>query len=207
MGASAGVAFAVGAPDARAATTLDDALKKIAKGREGLSNLAGPFTQERTIGLLSTKVKSTGTMTLVKPDRLRWELAPPDAVTYWIGPEGLAYQNARGDKGRVPPTHARIAAALEDLRAVLGGDLASLKARYDLALLSETDVAFTFSAKPRGESAPSKKLKAIEFELDARDSTPRRVVLVDGPKDKTDIVFDKLLRNGAVDAALLKPPF
>src|SRR5688572_1167445 len=132
-----------------ATPALDAALKKVEAAREGLNGLVGPFSQERTIGILAAKVKSTGTMTLKRPDRLRWELSPPDAVVYWIGPEGLAYRNARGDQGRLPPTQARVAAALEDLRAVLGGDLASLKARYDLKLASESEEALAFEAKPR----------------------------------------------------------
>src|SRR5262245_60475948 len=73
------------------ADEVADALADIAKARAGLQTLVGGFTQERTIGLLATAVKSEGEMTVVRPDRLRWELRPPDAIVYWIGPEGLAY--------------------------------------------------------------------------------------------------------------------
>ena len=66
---------------------LDQALRDVARARSSVTTLSGPFTQERTIGLLSAKVRSTGTLTLVRPDRLRWELSPPDDVVYWIVPE------------------------------------------------------------------------------------------------------------------------
>ena len=63
------------------AAPLDDALAEIAKARAKLTTLQGPFTQERTIALLASKVKSTGKMYMQRPDRLRWELEPPDAAT------------------------------------------------------------------------------------------------------------------------------
>jgi hypothetical protein len=88
--------------------------------------LQGPFVQTRSIGLLATDVRSTGTLVLVRPDRLRWELAPPDAVTFFVGPDGLAYKGATG-QGHAMPPNARIAAALDDLRTLLGGDLTKLR--------------------------------------------------------------------------------
>jgi outer membrane lipoprotein-sorting protein len=65
---------------------VSEVLAQVTKARGDLKTLVGPFEQERTIGLLATAVKSAGEMTLVRPDRLRWELLPPDAVTYWVGP-------------------------------------------------------------------------------------------------------------------------
>ncbi len=201
------------AGDALAAPSLDEVLRSVSASRDGLKTLSGPFTQERTIGLLSAKVKSTGTLTLVRPDRLRWELAAPDGVVYWVGPEGLAYKSARGGQGRVPPTHARIAAALDDLRLVLAGDLGNLRTRYDLTLVPALDAGavgdagaqtvYAFSAVPRDKAA---KLKRIDFELDATGG-PRKVVLVEGAKDNTEIVFGKLIRDAAVDPAAMRPAF
>ena len=92
------------------ADPLDDALARIAKARASLRTLVGPFTQERTISLLSTSVRSQGKLYLVRPDRLRWELDPPDDVVYWITPEGLAYRSKSG-QGRVPPAQARLTRA------------------------------------------------------------------------------------------------
>lgn len=191
---------------ARAASPLEEALQKVAGARSGLTTLAGPFEQERTIGLLAAKVKSTGSLTMVRPDRLRWELAPPDAVVYWVTPAGFAFQNARGEKGRVPATHAKIAAALDDLKIVLGDRLDGLAERYSLTLEKSDGPLVSFSAEPRPGAAAG-RLKRIEFDIDlAEGGSPRRVVLIDGPKDRTQIVFGKLVRNGAVDPERMKSP-
>src|SRR5208337_4728980 len=91
-----------------AADPLDDLLARIARARAPIRTMQGPFTQTRTIGLLATDVRSTGTLVLVRPDRLRWELAPPDQVVFFVGPEGLAYRGPH-DHARMPNGNARIA--------------------------------------------------------------------------------------------------
>jgi len=188
-----------------AADPLDDALARIARARAPLKTLVGPFTQERTIGLLATSVLSRGTLTLVRPDRLRWELAPPDDVVYWITPEGLAYRSKTG-QGRVSAAQARLASSLDDLRTLLGGDLSRLKARYDLRLVpnavpggSET----TFEGTPRDPTVP---LKQLRFGVAADGVTPLFAELFEGPRDKTRIQFGALQRDTAVDPATVRPP-
>src|SRR4051812_31976750 len=109
-----GLASLTLASEARA-DAVSDALASIARARAGMTTLVAPFTQERTIGLLATVVKSEGEMTLVRPDRLRWELKPPDAVTYWITPDGLAYQTASGGGSVGKAAAGRFGAVLGDL--------------------------------------------------------------------------------------------
>jgi outer membrane lipoprotein-sorting protein len=181
------------------ASELDRAIASIARARASLRTLTGPFVQERTIGLLASKVRSTGTLTLVRPDRLRWELAAPDSVVYWVTPEGLAYKSTRGE-GRVGAGQARIAAALDDLRTVLGGDLDHLRARYDLRLVGD----LAFEAIPRAPSPA--QLQRILFAVAADRISPTRVELVEGPRDRTVITFGALQRDTTVDAARMRPP-
>ena len=96
------------------------------------------FTQERKLTLLATTVKSTGELAYVAPERLRWELAPPDDIVYLIGPEGLSYRT-KSSHATVPQAGANIAKALSDLRALLGGDLAQLRERYVLTRLTRPE--------------------------------------------------------------------
>ncbi len=190
------------------AADMEALLKEIAQARGGLRTLVGPFTQERTIGLLSAKIRSTGTLTLVRPDRLRWELAPPDDVVYWIGPEGVAYRSAHG-QGRLPTTSGRIAAALDDIRVLLGGDLSKLRARYDLRLVSREGSrepgSPVFEATPRAGSGT--KVDRLTFALAPDLVSPRRAIMIEGPKDKTEIEFGALARDVVVEPARMRPPF
>ncbi len=184
------------------ADPLDDAIARVAKARASLRTLVGPFTQERTISLLSTSVRSQGKVYLVRPDRLRWELDPPDDIVYWITPEGLAYRSKTG-QGRVPAAQARLASSLDDLRTLLGGDLAHLRGRYDMRLLPDKDGEIAFEATPRDPAMP---LKLLRFGVAADGVTPRYAELFEAAKDKTRIEFGVLQRDVVVDPALMRPP-
>jgi hypothetical protein len=190
------------------AGSIDALLVDIQRARAGLKTLRGPFVQERTIGLLASKVRATGTLALVRPDRLRWELAPPDEVTYWIAPEGLAYQSKSG-QGRVRGPSAKIALALDDLRTLLGGDLAALRARYEL---KRALPGVTIEATPKQPSVGGAGqlgnggFQRILFTLSADLARPERAVLVETPRDKTEISFGALERDVPIDPALMRPP-
>lgn len=187
---------------ARAADPLDDLLARIARARAPLRTMQGPFTQTRTIGLLATDVRSTGTLVLVRPDRLRWELAPPDDVVFFVGPEGLAYRGPHG-QAQMPAGNARIAGALDDLRTLLGGDLGKLRERWDLHLVRDDPSGAELDATPRPGVAS--QLKSIRFALAPDLVRPTRAVLTEGPRDRTVIEFGSLTLNVPVDPTRMRP--
>jgi outer membrane lipoprotein-sorting protein len=187
---------------------LARALGDIARARAAVTSLTGPFTQERTIGLLKTKVRSTGTLTLVRPDRLRWELDPPDAVTYWVTPEGLGYKSA-SSQGHASAGGAKIAAALADLRALLGGDLGDLRTRYDLRAACAEPVVFEAVPKvapPGAAAGPASALQRIVFTLAPDHVSPLTVTLVETARDRTEIQFGAMTKNVAIEPARMRPP-
>src|SRR5262245_40657133 len=122
LSAVGGGALLLGAPGVARADDVSSAPAESTGGRAPLKTLVGSFTQERSIGLLATAVKSDGAMTLVRPDRLRWELFPPDAITYFIGPEGFAFATPSGGGGVGKGAAGRFGAVLADLMILLGGD-------------------------------------------------------------------------------------
>jgi len=188
---------------ASAADPVDSLLVRVASARSSLHTLQGPFVQTRSIGLLATDVRSTGTLTLLRPDRLRWELAPPDAITFWIGPEGLAYRDAHG-QARLPATTARMAGALDDLRTLLGGDPSRLRERWNLSVVRDDATGAELDATPRAlAGAP---LRGLRFALAPDLVRPVRVTLTEGPRDRTVIEFGTLVVDGPVDGATMRPP-
>ncbi len=186
---------------------VGDLLARIAKARAPVRTLQGPFTQTRTIGLLATDVRSTGTLTLVRPDRLRWSLAPPDDVTFWVGPEGLAYRSAHG-QGRLPATSARMAGALQDLHALLGGDLSRLGDRWSLTVLRDDSSGAEIEALPLApDASPGPSVaRRLRFALAPDLIRPTRVLLVEGEHDRTVIEFGELAVNRSVDESSMRPP-
>ncbi len=183
---------------------VSDALAEVAKARASLKTLIAPFTQERTIGLLSTVVKSAGELTLVRPDRLRWELKPPDAVTYWIGPEGLAYATPSGGASVGKSAAGRFGAVLGDLLTFLGGDLEKLRGRYDLTVPERKD-GMVIVARPTADEV-KKHVRSIEVGLGADLWSVKRVVIEESGGDRSVIVFGKAVRDEKVDPARMAPP-
>lgn len=200
-----GVAALAFARPLRADAALDGALVDVAAARASLTTLQGPFVQERTIALLASKVKSTGHMYLVRPDRLRWELDPPDAATYWVLPDALAYQTKSGT-GRISKgAGGPLGGVLSDLLVLLGGDLALLKARYDLTLLRRDATGLALAAVPR-DKALAKTTKRIELTLGSDLVALQRALIVETGDDRSDIAFGALVRGGAVDPKLVAGP-
>jgi hypothetical protein len=190
---------------ARADAALDGALADIAKARAKLTTLQGPFTQERTIALLASKVKSTGRMWMVRPDRLRWELDAPDAATYWVLPDGLAYKTKSGSGKIAKGAQGPLGGVLSDMLVLLGGDLGTLKARYDLALVKRDASACIVHAVPK-DKALAKTTKRIELELASDLVTMKRVVIVEAGNDRSEIAFGALVRDQPIDPKLVAGP-
>ena len=156
------------------ADELDTLLADIAKARKNLKSMKATFTQERKLTLLATSVKSTGNLSYLAPDRLRWELDAPDNVIYWIGPEGLSYRT-KSSSATAAPKGAAIANALADVRALLTGDLAQLKDRYVLGGTRRAEEAeITGTAKD-----PKASVKSFVLVLGKDLSAPVRARLVE----------------------------
>ena len=198
--------FALGAAGllvAAQASADEDLTERISRARAKVRSLRGPFEQTRTVGLLATDVRSKGTLTLLRPDRLRWELAPPDDVTFWVAPEGLAYRSAHGH-GRVPAASAGVSGALDDLRALIGGDVGSLRARWDMHVLRDDATGAEIEATPKA-NVPS-RIQRLRFALAPDLVRPTRALLVESPRDRTTIDFGPMVVNGPVDDAEMRPP-
>jgi outer membrane lipoprotein-sorting protein len=178
----------------------------ITEARKGLKGVLARFTQVRTVGLLATDVRSQGTMTVVTPDRLRWELAAPDAVTYWIGPEGIAYRTEKGVVRAGKEAAGRFGAVLADLLVFVGGDVARLEPRYALRAPSrEKDGALNLIAEPRADDL-KKLVRVVRVQTNPELWSVRRVEIEEAAGDRTVIDFGPSQRDPKVDPATMRPP-
>jgi outer membrane lipoprotein-sorting protein len=182
---------------------VDEALDRVTKARASIKTLQAPFKQTRTIGLMATEVVSKGKLSLVRPDRLRWELSPPDAVTYWIGPEGLAMANEDGVTKIGKAGAGRFGAVLGDLLVMLGGDMRKLKKRYDLEV--KEDKGFILIAKPKAKDV-KKHISELRLEAGSELWIVKRVEIHEKNGDKSIIDFGKFARDKTIPPEYMKPP-
>jgi outer membrane lipoprotein-sorting protein len=189
------------------AITLEQALDRITAARTTLKTLQAAFRQTRQIGLLAAEVESKGAMTMVRPDRLRWELKPPDSVTYWIGPEGFAMATADGVVRVGAAAAGRFGAVLGDIMIMLGGDLRKLRERYALEA-SEVAGRLALVAKPREDTNPEvcKHLSLLRLEFGAELWLVTRMVIEERNGDRSTIVFESVKRDVPVPPEHMKPP-
>lgn len=186
------------------ADDVSDTFAEIKKAREKVKTLVATFTQERTIGLLSSTVKSEGEMILVRPDKLRWELKSPDAVVYYITPEGFAFSTSSGSANVSKTAAKKFGDVLNDLLVFMGGDLDTLKTRYDFTVPEKKD-GVTLKAVPKTE-AVKKIVKSLQISVAADLWSVKKITIEENGGDKSVITFTKVTKDAKVDDAKMKPP-
>ncbi|MBI4950767.1 MAG: outer membrane lipoprotein carrier protein LolA [Myxococcales bacterium] len=186
------------------ADDVDAALERLRVARQGIRTLRGRFRQVRRIGVLATEIVSRGTLTLVHPNRLRWELESPDRVVYWVGPEGFAMTSGEGVSRVAAGAASRFAPVLGDLLALLGGELGKLRERYELAV-SDTDGALGLAARPRSAEL-AKHLKLLRLYTGKELWRLRRLEIHEKSGDASLIDFQSFERDVEVEPELMKPP-
>ncbi|NUP07947.1 MAG: outer membrane lipoprotein carrier protein LolA [Polyangiaceae bacterium] len=191
-------------PGVARAGSSDDALKSVADARASLKTLVAKFTQVRKVGLLADEVTSTGELTIVMPDQLRWELFAPDDIVYWVSSKGVAYKTKNSKKATTAPAGA-FGSILPDLIAFLGGDLAKLKSRYEITATPESDGSVSMVAKPT-DAKIKEHLKKLSMRTNAEKWGIASVVIEEPKGDSSSITFQANQKNVKVDADRMKPP-
>jgi outer membrane lipoprotein-sorting protein len=176
------------------ADAVDDALTDITKARASLQTLMGPFNQVRTISLLKSAVKSTGTLWLRRPDHLRWQLDAPDDATYWVLPTALAYRTKAGSGKIAKGSEGVLGGVLSDLLTLLGGDLHGLQIRYQIAVVRRDSQSLILSLMPRDEQL-AKRTSRIEISFGADLSVLSQVTIIEAKGDKSEISFGTMSKN------------
>jgi outer membrane lipoprotein-sorting protein len=188
----------------RALASTPEVLASLRTARQRIRTLQARFEQERTLGLLATKVVSRGELTVVLPGQLRWELLPPDAITWWITPAGLAYASSRSRASADRSAAGPMAGVLDDVLVVLGGDPARLEPRYALEATLQPDETARVVATPK-DSRISAVLRSIEILIDRDLISPRRIRMEESSSDRIEIRFSDVRINQPVDPARMRP--
>ncbi len=199
-----GAAAIVGAPTIVRADEVADVLRAITSARSSMKTLVAAFTQTRVIGLLATEVKSDGELTLVCPAELRWQLFPPDAITYWITKEGFAFATPDGGATVGKAAAGRFALVLSDLLVLIGGDLETLKSRYEFHAKRGAEGS-SLDAIPK-DAEIKRHVARLEMTTGPELWTVRRIVIEEAGGDTSVIEFRDVRRDAAVDPEKMRLP-
>lgn len=166
-------------------------LAEIQAASDQVRSFSSEFVQERRLALFAEPVFFKGSLTVVRPDRLRWEFtAPVPSVLIFNGERGIRCND------KAPPVHFDLGAdpimktVAEQLWLWLGGDYSRLNASYDMAKSGPSALRITPNDKRLSEF-----ISAITITFDKTSRQPEKVEIADPGGDTTILSFQAYVLN------------
>lgn len=180
-----------------AAPEMDKFFQEIQAASAQVQSFSSQFVQERRLALFAEPVLFHGKLTVVRPDRLRWEFtAPVPSALIFNGKQGMRCH----DKG--PPVYFDLGSdpimrtVAEQLWLWLGGDYSKLNEKYHMA---SQDTSLIITPK---EQATAEYIGAVTITFNAATKQPEKVLIVEPGGDSTLISFTSYELNGSVPEIL-----
>ena len=162
----------------------DRFLQEIRDNSAQVHSFSSEFVQERRLALFAEPVIFHGKLTVVRPDRLRWEFtAPVASALIFNGKVGMRCQD------KVPPAHFDLGSdpimrtVAEQLWLWLGGDYSKLGDKYGMESRS-TSLIIT----PK-DQATMEYMRAVTITFSADSKQPEKVLIDEPGGDSTLISF------------------
>lgn len=183
------------------AAAVDDAtsalLAEIRQATASLKVFRSQFIQERRLSLFAEPVIFHGSLTVVRPDRLRWEFTKPvPSALIFNGRSGLRC-NDQAEPSRFDlDTDPIMRTVAEQLWLWLGGDYSKLGDGY--LLHSEGD---SLIIRPKDEKT-REYVEKITITFNRQTLQPERVAIDEPGGDATLLRFTATEQDGNVDPAI-----
>lgn len=177
---------------------LSSFLAEIQAASDQVHSFSSAFTQERRLALFTEPVIFHGSLTVVRPDRLRWEFTSPvPSVLIFRGEQGIRCTDkaapAHFDLGSDPIMRT----VAEQLWLWLGGDYSKLNAMYRMEKVGDSSLRIT----PK-EQAMLDYISSITITFSKTSRQPEKVEIVDPGGDTTVMHFHAYVLNGNVSDTL-----
>ncbi len=184
-----GLASSVSAGD-----RLAEVLTEMETAGNALKTLSATFTQTDHDFILEDEEKSTGTLYVELPGRIRWEYAPPAEKVLLVKGDLVRVYNPVAAQVQEFDRKSGGSGGGMDLLVGFGGGNDDIAKNYDATLLGETPEHVTLKLIPKQHSQAS-IFASIELTVDKKTWTPTRSVFHEFSRDRTDIAFEKMAIN------------
>lgn len=188
------VLLAVHSPQPASAAEADELssfLAEIQAASDQVRSFSSEFVQERRLALFAEPVLFHGSLTVVRPDRLRWEFTSPvPSVLIFSGERGMRCND------KAPPVHFDLGSdpimhtVAEQLWLWLGGDYSRLNDLY----LMEKSGPSSLRITPK-DAAVSEYVSAVTITFNKTSRQPEKVEIADPGGDATIISFRSYVLN------------
>ena len=164
-----------------------------------VQSFSSEFVQEKRLALFAEPVIFHGKLTVVRPDRLRWEFTSPV-------PSALIFNGKVGMRcnDKAPPTHFDLGSdpimrtVAEQLWLWLGGDYSKLHDKYNM---TTQDSSLIITPK---DQAAAQYVGAITITFNTLTKQPDSVLISEPGGDSTEMRFASYVLNGTVPEDLFK---
>ena len=180
-----------------AAPELDKFFQEIQAASAQVQSFSSEFVQERRLALFTDPVIFHGKLTVIRPDRLRWEFTSPV-------PSALIFNGKQGMRcnDKAPPAHFDLGTdpvmrtVAEQLWLWLGGDYSKLNEKYHM---TQQDYSLIITPK---EKAALDYIGAITITFDPISKQPEKVLITEPGGDSTLMRFNSYVLNSALPDVL-----
>jgi len=170
---------------------LSSFLVEIQAASDQVRSFSSEFVQERRLALFTEPVIFHGSLTVVRPDRLRWEFTSPvPSVLIFRGEQGIRCND------KAPPAHFDLGTdpimrtVAEQLWLWLGGDYSRLNALY----LMEKSGPTSLRIIPKNQ-AMLDYISSVTITFNKTSRQPEKVEIADPGGDSTIISFNSYVLN------------
>jgi outer membrane lipoprotein-sorting protein len=173
------------AADTSTSAKLESFLTSIRVSSDQVHSFQSAFVQEKQLAMFDRPVLFKGKLSLVRPDRLRWEFTEPVASAL-IFNENSGLRCSEGVKPvKFSPSEDPVMKVVsEQLWLWLGGDYSSLEGRYRLEMVGEATLLVT----PLDE-ADAAFLTSVLIDFDRTTLQPVQVEITEAGGDLTRLNF------------------
>lgn len=186
-------ALCVSPGDSFAAPEMDRFFQEIQAVSARVQSFSSEFVQERRLALFAEPVIFHGKLTVIRPDRLRWEFtAPVPSALIFNGKQGMRCTD------KAPPAHFDLGSdpimrtVAEQLWLWLGGDYSKLNEKYHM-----TSQGTSLVITPK-EQVAAEYIGAVTITFNAATKQPEKVLIAEPGGDSTLISFTSNELNGSI---------
>lgn len=173
-------------------------LSRVQQAAEQVRSFSADFVQEKRLVLFEEPVIFHGVLTVVRPDKLRWEFFEPlPSALVLDGDRGLRCVDDAPPRRFTLEEDPIMGVVAEQLWLWLGGDYRGLARNYRVRLEGELSVVVT----PAGTDDPE-YLESVRIVFDRDALHPRQVIITEPGGNQTLISFGDPVLNPDVPEEL-----
>jgi outer membrane lipoprotein carrier protein len=170
---------------------LNNFLQKIETKASTVEAFSCNFEQQRHLSIFSKPILFYGTLSIDRPDKMRWEITKPvPSVMLLDGEKGLHCSGSKPPRKFNTVTDPIMKIVSTQLWSWLSGDYLALRENYTISTKDNYDIIL----EPK-EKGFSKVISSVLVQFSSTTLQPKSVTINEAGQDRTEIFFSDYILN------------